>query len=136
MFCRKVFPKLQEKNKVILGDDYFDNGGYVVCEGDGRLINPGLFNKRFAQVLKTHNYKKSRLHDARHFFASNMISIGVPIPTVASMLGHASPILTLNTYSHVLDSMHQEAIEKLDADIERAITSKKAKADSEGGEVQ
>ena len=43
-----------------------------------------------------------RLHDLRHTVASQAVACGVPLPTVARMLGHAQPTMTLR-YAHVGD---------------------------------
>ena len=41
------------------------------------------------------------LHDLRHFFASGLIADGCDVVTVQHALGHSSPSITLNTYSHL-----------------------------------
>lgn len=43
-----------------------------------------------------------------------MLQQGIHPKVVQERLGHADITLTLNTYSHVLPSMQQEAAEKLD----------------------
>jgi integrase len=42
-----------------------------------------------------------RLHDCRHFFASGLINAGCDVVTVQKALGHSSPSVTLDTYSHL-----------------------------------
>jgi integrase len=44
-----------------------------------------------------------RLHDLRHWSATEAIGRGHDIRTVAGRLGHANPAMTLRTYAHVLD---------------------------------
>lgn len=41
------------------------------------------------------------LHDLRHYFASGLIAANCSIATVQAALGHASPSITLNTYTHL-----------------------------------
>ncbi|MGO2810280.1 MAG: tyrosine-type recombinase/integrase [Brevibacterium aurantiacum] len=41
------------------------------------------------------------LHDLRHFFASGLIASGCDVVTVQHALGHSTPSITLNTYSHL-----------------------------------
>jgi hypothetical protein len=41
---------------------------------------------------------------SRHTHASQLLSEGVPIPTVSKRLGHANPTITLKPYSHALES--------------------------------
>ncbi len=42
-----------------------------------------------------------RLHDLRHFYASGLIAAGCDVVTVQRALGHSSPSVTLDTYSHL-----------------------------------
>lgn len=41
------------------------------------------------------------IHSLRHFYASGLIAAGCDVVTVQRALGHASPAVTLNTYSHL-----------------------------------
>ena len=42
-------------------------------------------------------------HALRHFFASSLLTAGRPVQEVSQVLGHGSPSLTLDVYTHVLD---------------------------------
>jgi integrase len=46
-----------------------------------------------------------RLHDLRHWSATEAIGRGHDIRTVAGRLGHANPAMTLRTYAHALDGV-------------------------------
>ena len=61
-----------------------------------------------------------RLHDLRHTVASQAVARGVPLSTVARMLGHADPTMTLR-YAHVGDSDLQAAAERIGGIIEAAM---------------
>jgi len=41
-----------------------------------------------------------RLHDLRHWQATQLLDAGVPLPTVAARLGHASGATTMKIYAH------------------------------------
>ncbi|WHH57199.1 tyrosine-type recombinase/integrase [Petroclostridium sp. X23] len=114
----KRHKELQDKQKDLLDDEYHDNG-FICCEEDGSIIPPSNFSKRFESIIKHQGIEPIRFHDMRHSFATNMIRLGVPINTVSKMLGHSSVTITLDIYSHVMDEMQVEAVEKLDADIEK-----------------
>jgi integrase len=43
----------------------------------------------------------ARFHDLRHFYASLLIRHGESVKVVQDRLGHASPVETLETYSHL-----------------------------------
>ena len=61
-----------------------------------------------------------RLHDLRHTVASQAVARGVPLSTVARMLGHADPTMTLR-YAHIGDSDLQDAAERIGGLIEAAM---------------
>ncbi len=53
-----------------------------------------------------------RLHDLRHNFASQAVLNGVPLPTVAKLLGHRQVSMTLR-YAHVADRDVEAAAERV-----------------------
>lgn len=54
-----------------------------------------------------------RLHDLRHFAGTQMMLSGVPVTTVASILGHSSTQMTLDVYGHSDDESERAAVEGL-----------------------
>ena len=50
-----------------------------------------------------------RLHDLRHFTATQLIGAGVDVRTLAGRLGHSDPSVTLRVYSHVLEERDRSA---------------------------
>lgn len=42
------------------------------------------------------------IHDLRHYAASQWLRAGIPVPQVATWLGHSNPNTTLKVYAHVL----------------------------------
>ena len=55
-----------------------------------------------------------RLHDARHCHATLMLKQGVDPKTISERLGHASVVITLDTYSHVLPGMQEAAAKRFE----------------------
>ncbi len=54
-----------------------------------------------------------RFHDLRHSAATLLLAMGVHVKVVQELLGHSNITTTLNTYSHVLPSMQQDAMSKM-----------------------
>ena len=52
---------------------------------------------------------KIRLHDLRHTHATLMLKAGVNPKVVSERLGHSSVNITLDTYSHVLPGLQEDA---------------------------
>ena len=68
-----------------------------------------------------------RLHDLRHTVASQAVARGVPLSTVARMLGHAHPVMTLR-YAHVGNRELQAAVERIGKAIGAAIETSESPA--------
>jgi integrase len=67
----------------------------------------------FRSLLKDADLPQIRFHDLRHSAATIMLNMGVHPKVVQELLGHNNISITLDTYSHVLPSMQQEAMDKL-----------------------
>jgi integrase len=74
-----------------------------------------LRNRHFKKILESAELSKAlRLYDLRHTCATLLLMAGENPKIVSERLGHASVVLTLDTYSHVLPNMQQAATEKLE----------------------
>ena len=104
--------------KMKMGTSFHDNG-YVIHQENGNPYKPNSFSSKFNDFLKANNLKHIRFHDLRHTNATLMLTQGIS-PKVAQMrLGHSDFSTTMNTYSHVLESVETNAAER----IENAIFS-------------
>ena len=86
----------------------------VFCNIYGRFLSTSNLQVLFSTLLKQAGLPHMRLHDLRHSAATILLAMGVPIKVVQELLGHSSITITLNVYGHVLSSMQQEAMDKLD----------------------
>jgi integrase len=50
-----------------------------------------------------------RLHDLRHTHATILLSAREPVHVVSARLGHASSVVTMTVYAHVLPGSQREA---------------------------
>ncbi len=76
--------------------------GQYVFTSDGRLPwRPDTVSTRWARVRDRAGVGSAiRLHDLRHWQATQLLDAGVPLPTVAARLGHASGATTMKIYAH------------------------------------
>ena len=86
-----------------------------VKEGEPR--NPDSIYGKFQKILKRAGCKKVRFHDLRHTFATMALENGMDIKTLSAMIGHISSETTLNIYSHITDTMQQQAAVRIDREI-------------------
>jgi integrase len=61
-----------------------------------------------------HEIRYLNLYSLRHTMATLLLTAGVNAKIVSERLGHASIVLTLDTYSHVLPTMQDDATNKLE----------------------
>ena len=64
---------------------------------------------RFKPLLKHGGLPQIRFHDLRHTCATLLLSKNANPKVVSEMLGHANVAITLDTYSHVLPGMGDQA---------------------------
>ena len=97
-----------------LGDLYRDQGLIFTAQG-GTPINPTNLRKRsFAPLLERAGLPQVRFHDLRHTYATLLLSRDVHPKYVQELLGHATIAITLDTYSHVLPGMGDQAAQEME----------------------
>lgn len=105
--------KAQDDERSKLGDVWKDNG-LVFPSTVGTPMNPdNLVYRSFKPLLRRAGLKEIRFHDLRHTFGHLMIEAGEHPKIVQEILGHSQISLTLDTYSHVLPNIQEEAVRRL-----------------------
>ncbi|MGH9342664.1 MAG: tyrosine-type recombinase/integrase [Terriglobia bacterium] len=66
-------------------------------------------------ALRRAGLRRVNMHSLRHSFASALIMGGAPVTEVQTLLGHASPAITLRIYSHWFKAQDSGAVERLSA---------------------
>jgi integrase len=74
---------------------------------------PNWLTKRFIAARRAAGLPHFRLHDLRHFMATEMLAPGVPIATVSQRLSHAPASTTLNVDAHAVPGGDRRAAETL-----------------------
>lgn len=106
--------KRQLEESLAFGPAYSDNQ-LVFCREDGAPIHPQRVSVLFRAQVKAAGVPMIRLHDLRHTWASLALQAGVNPKVVSERLGHASVGFTLDTYSHAIPGMQQDAAETVAA---------------------
>ncbi|MCA1622229.1 MAG: tyrosine-type recombinase/integrase [Acidobacteria bacterium] len=78
------------------------------------LLHGNLLRRHFKPIRDKAKLPKIRMYDLRHTTATLLLSAGENPKIVSERLGHASIVLTLDTYSHVLPSMQRDATNKME----------------------
>ena len=78
-----------------------ERDSFVFATNDGVAWKPNWVTKVFRRHLAAAGVRPFRLHDLRHFMATEMLHAGVPIPIVSRRLDHRRISTTLDFYAHV-----------------------------------
>ena len=97
----------QAEERLEAGDRWVESG-YVFTNPVGEPLNPDYLTRRFAHLVRKAGLPPVRLHDLRHGAATlaQMSAAGADLKTVQEQLGHTSIVLTADTYTSVLMTMH------------------------------
>jgi integrase len=76
-----------------------------------RPWKPNWVTKQFIRARTSAGLDHFRLHDLRHFMATQMLGAGVAVPIVSARLAHARASTTLNVYAHAIPGGDARAAE-------------------------
>lgn len=91
----------------------YEDADLVFARENGSPIRPDTMTRQFGELTKRAHLRPLRLHDLRHTYATIALSAGTHPKVVAERLGHATIAVTLDTYSHVIPSLQEEAATRL-----------------------
>lgn len=103
----------QEEKKQRAGDKW-KNLDLVITNSVGNYINPSDFTQYFNRAVKEAGLSPMHFHDLRHSAATLLLAMDVHPKVVQELLGHSNISTTMNLYSHVLPSIHREAMDRMD----------------------
>jgi integrase len=104
----------QLEDRLLAGSRWHETG-FVFTTSIGTPIEPRNVSRSFHCLLKRAGLPRSRFHDLRHSFATMLLIQGTSPRVVMEMLGHSQISLTMNTYSHVMPALQQDAAARLEA---------------------
>jgi integrase len=94
---------------------------FVCARKDGKPQQPQSITHAWVDFLASTKLPRIRFHDLRHSHATVMLQTNVHPKIVSERLGHSRVSLTLDTYSHILPGMQQEAAAAIDAAFDTAL---------------
>jgi integrase len=81
----------------------------VFCQQDGTPLHPNRVSKLFARHVDALGATRITLHGLRHTWASLALQAGINPKVVSERLGHATVSFTLDTYSHLMPGLQEDA---------------------------
>ena len=105
----------QQREKEKWGEMY-TNSDFVITKPLGDFSDPSNFSARtFKKLLdKAGITRQFRVHDLRHTHATWLLEAGINVKVISERLGHSSCRITMDTYSHVMQTMQDKAVEMLE----------------------
>lgn len=105
--------EIQQQRREAAGPFWHDDD-FVFCKAMGEHLDPGYdVLVQLKMLLQKAGLPDIRFHDLRHSTATLLLSLGVNPKIVQEILGHSEISMTMNTYSHVLPMMQEDAMGKL-----------------------
>ena len=87
----------------------------VCAKSDGRVVRLGTAQRVFRDLLEGTEFEGFRLHDLRHTHASLLLLDGEAMLVVSLRLGHASILITVKMYGHLLPNSDGDAAARFGA---------------------
>jgi len=106
----------------------YQDRGFVFTSELGAHYTPNSLYKLFARSAKKAGLLLTKLHAARHSYATWLIANGVDIAVVSKLLGHSEITTTLKTYAHTIKGAGRDAVRKIDEQLAKADGNRMATA--------
>lgn len=107
--------KTQAAERLLMGAGWQDHD-LVFCHVDGTMLHPERFTRSFSDAARRLGLPRLGPHVAmRHGWATLALENGIHPKVVQERLGHANIGITLDTHSHVIAGLHEEAAEQVAA---------------------
>ena len=87
--------------------------GLVFVGRDGQALPPNSVSRCFVRAVRQAKLPQIRLHDLRHSHATLALRAGIHPKVVSERLGHATVAITLDTYSHAIPALQEEAASRI-----------------------
>lgn len=107
--------RLRQAEERIKAKDKWKETGFVFTTRYGGPLEPRNVTRHMQALLVKAKIPSVRFHDLRHTCASLLLAQNVHPRVVMEILGHSKIALTMNTYSHVMPSIQEEAASKMNA---------------------
>lgn len=100
--------KRQLAERMMLAESYRDHD-LVFAKVDGDPLHPEQFSREFDRRVVRWKLPKITVHGLRHTWATMALRAGVHPRVVQERLGHSTIAVTMQVYSHVSPTLHDEA---------------------------
>ena len=89
----------------------------VFCQLDGKPLHPDRVTNEFKRIVDANALPHLSLKGLRHAHATLLLSQGIHPKVVSGRLGHSRISVTMDTYSHLMPGMDEEAAQSIDKSL-------------------
>src|SRR6266581_8761767 len=112
--------RLKQREAKLKAGSVWQDHDYVFCTSIGTHLNPTRDAlDELKSLLKEAGLPDIRFHDLRHSSATMLLGMKVHPKIVQEILGHSQINITMDIYSHVLPTMQEEAMNKINEALGR-----------------
>lgn len=90
-----------------------NKSAFVISNKLGNPIIPRTYQREFSAILKKCGLSHQGFHSLRHTFATRAIECGMDVKSLADILGHSNPMITLKRYTHSMWDYKKQMLNKL-----------------------
>jgi integrase len=99
-----------DKRAAAAGVDLLPDAYVFAREADGASPwRPNWVTMKFIRLRDDNGLAGHRLHDLRHFMATEMLNAGVPVVVVSRRLDHKRVSTTFDRYTHAVPGQDEQA---------------------------
>ena len=80
-----------------------------------RMMRQNFARNPWKSTLKRLGLESRGAHHMRHTFATHALTAGCPLHVVSKILGHSTPSVTLDAYSHLIDTAQSVVVDRVAA---------------------
>jgi integrase len=92
-----------------------DPADLVFTRIDGDPLWPDFVTKSVGRLVAKAGIRRITFHGLRHTHATDLLRAGVHPKIASERLGHASIAITMDTYSHAMPGLQEDAAQRIDA---------------------
>ena len=92
---------------------------YIVSTNKNGVVGTRSYQRTYELILKKLNIPYKNFHSLRHTFATRAVELGIDVKSLAEIMGHKNPTVTLQRYTHSLLSYKTDMMNKLGKMLEK-----------------
>ena len=104
-FPRQILPLFKKLSKKATTQYVIEENGNPICNRS--------YQRSFELLLRKLDISRKGFHSLRHTFATRALECGMDVKTLAELLGHKNPNVTLNRYAHSMLEYKTQMMNKL-----------------------